>query len=147
VPDFVNGIMDLLRNMECVKANLGSRSLFPNPRLRGLGHIHRDEPNGLRLPIATDEIVFEGSKNVRLSPFCSTDPATGPRKLSLNDLAAVVAFYSWQCCIQKGFELEKMKMMPSSPRSIMNRLVSRSAGRATLSLGVASKIRVDSALI
>jgi hypothetical protein len=49
--------------------------------------------------------------------------------------------------MQKGFELEKVKVLPSPLRSIMNRLVSRRAGRATQSLGVTSKIKVDLSLI
>jgi hypothetical protein len=49
--------------------------------------------------------------------------------------------------MQKGFELEKVKVLPSPLRSIMNRLVSRRAGRTTQSLGVTSKIKVDLSLI
>jgi hypothetical protein len=49
--------------------------------------------------------------------------------------------------MQKGFELEKVKVLPSPLRSIMNRLVSRSAGRATQSLGITSKVKVNLSLI
>jgi hypothetical protein len=49
--------------------------------------------------------------------------------------------------MQKGFELKKVKVLPSPLRSIMNRLVSRSAGRAIQSLGVTSKVKVNLALI
>jgi hypothetical protein len=45
--------------MECIKANLGFRKLFPSSSLKGFGHIHRDELNGFRLPMVTDEIGFE----------------------------------------------------------------------------------------
>jgi hypothetical protein len=49
--------------------------------------------------------------------------------------------------VQKGFELEKVKVLPSPLRSIMNRLITRSAGRAIQSLGVTSEIKVDLSLV
>jgi hypothetical protein len=49
--------------------------------------------------------------------------------------------------MQKGFELEKMQVLPSPLRTIMNGLVSRRAGRTTQSLGITSKVKVDLSLI
>jgi hypothetical protein len=49
--------------------------------------------------------------------------------------------------VQKGFELKKVKVLPSPLRSIMNRLITRSAGRASQSLGITSEIKVNLSLI
>ena len=212
--------MDQLRNMECVKTDLGLGKLFPRPRLEGFGHVHRDELDLVRLTLVALKIglsAFGGAdhstgervmKNREVPESASDiflvdtqgpdfaiggrltgrlhmdidgppdavlgDPKhlgngrnrkffsqgqnqgihqegkaasrTGPRHLHLGDLAALGALHPGQRRVQKGLELEKVKVLPSPLSPIMNRLITRSANWAPQSFGITSEIKVDLSL-
>jgi hypothetical protein len=78
-PDFLDAIMDQLRNIECINADLGLWNLLPRPGMKGFGHVHRDVLDRVRMSFMTHEINLEAFKSFGLSTFGRADHATGGR--------------------------------------------------------------------
>ena len=76
-PNLIEGIMDQLRNMECVKTDLGLGKLFPGPSLKGFGPIHRDVFDGLRLSLMGHKVPPEGLEGFCLSPLHGANNTAG----------------------------------------------------------------------
>ena len=79
--------MDQLGNVEGIKADFGVRKLLPCPGLKSLGHVHRDEADGLRAPLMFDEIRLEGRERIRFSSFDGADHAAGHRVVEEGQIA------------------------------------------------------------
>ncbi len=55
--------------MKGIEAEFGVGKLAPRARLKGPGHVHGDEPNGLRQPLMSNEVILERGKGIGLATF------------------------------------------------------------------------------
>ena len=75
-PNLIESIVDQLRNMESVKAELGLWKMFPGPCLKGFGHVNRDELDCFRLPLSWRS---KSGLNVSKVALGGSDHLTGER--------------------------------------------------------------------